>query len=273
MSGDWIKMRIALAEDPAVIAMAAHLGELEFTVVGRLHHLWGWADVQSRDGHAPGVTNVWIDRYVQRDGFAQAMVEVGWLVIDGTGVSFPKFGRHNGKSAKERGLAAERKQNQREKVTQDAGQMSRSQRDMSETREEKRRSKKHMSGKPDDAAIQIIEYLNAKAGTSFKPVDANLKLVTDRMAEGATAEVCCAVIDAKVAEWKSDAKMDQYLRPSTLFNAEKFAAYSGQLGCGNAGHEWWKAAGFDKDWQATNAGCTAKNAYLWRDGQRIKEPA
>lgn len=55
MAGDWIKMRISLAEDPAVIAMAAVLGESEFTIVGRLHHLWGWADVQSRDGHARGV--------------------------------------------------------------------------------------------------------------------------------------------------------------------------------------------------------------------------
>jgi hypothetical protein len=136
MAGDWIKMRISLAEDPAVIAMASALNESEFEVVGRLHHLWGWANVQSRDGHAPGVTDVWINRYVQRDGFAHAMVVVGWLVIDESGVSFPKFDLHNGESAKQRGLGAERKRNQREKVTQGAGQMSRLQRDISVTRGE-----------------------------------------------------------------------------------------------------------------------------------------
>lgn len=235
MAGDWIKMRISLAEDPAVIAIASTLGESEFSIVGRLHHLWGWADVQSRDGHAPGVTDAWINRYVQRDGFAQAMVDVGWLVIDESGVLFPKFSRHNGKSAKERGLAAERKRNQREKITQDAGQRSRSQRDKSVTREEKRRSKELMPGKPDVAAAEIIEYLNAKAGTRFRPVKANLALVKARMAEGASPEDCRAVIESKIAEWLGDEKMAQYLRPKSLFNATNFAQYSGLLGRAN-GH-------------------------------------
>lgn len=135
-------MRIALADDPAVISMAARLSINEFEVVGMLHHLWGWADTQSRDGHAPGVTNVWIDRYVRHAGFAEVMIAVGWLEIDETGVTFPKFDRHNGETAKTRALAAERKRNQRNKVTEEEGQMSRSQRDTSVTREEKRRDLK-----------------------------------------------------------------------------------------------------------------------------------
>jgi hypothetical protein len=142
MAGDWIKMRIALADDPAVISIAARLSVDEFEVVGMLHHLWGWADTQSRDGHAPGVTNVWIDRYVRHAGFAEAMVAVGWLGIDGTGVTFPRFDRHNGETAKTRALAAERKRNQRSKVTEEEEQMSRSERDISVTREEKRREEK-----------------------------------------------------------------------------------------------------------------------------------
>jgi phage replication O-like protein O len=40
-----------------------------------------------------------------------------------------------------------------------------------------------------------------------------------------------------------------------------------------SGDEWWKAAGFEKDWQATNAGCTPRTAYLWRDGKRIEVEA
>ena len=108
MSGDWIKMRVDLRDDPAVIRIAATLDLDEFEVVGRLHHLWAWADRQSRDGNADGVTKKWIDRYVQRDGFAQSMVEVGWLRITDTGILIPNFERHNGKSAKKRALTKER---------------------------------------------------------------------------------------------------------------------------------------------------------------------
>lgn len=35
--------------------------------------------------------------------------------------------------------------------------------------------------------------------------------------------------------------------------------------------DWWKAAGFEKQWQATNAGCTQTNARFFRDGKRIED--
>ena len=138
MAGDWIKMRTTLADDPAVIAMAERLGEDEFTIVGRLHYFWSWADAQSRDGHAPGVTKRWIDRYCRCEGFADAMIAVGWLVVDDSGVTLPNFDRHNGSSAKDRALATIRKQKQRASEAALDG-ASRSRRDMSVTREEKRR--------------------------------------------------------------------------------------------------------------------------------------
>lgn len=155
MAGDWIKMRNDLAEDPAVIGIAARLGMDEFAVVGRLHHLWGWADRQSRDGHAANVTSAWLDRYVQCDGFASAMATVGWLVIGEDGITIPKFDRHNGKSAKTRALATGRKQKQREKVTPEVTPMSRSERDESVTREEKRREE--------------LSLLRSDEGTEQKP--------------------------------------------------------------------------------------------------------
>lgn len=88
-----------------------------------------------------------------------------------------------------------------------------------------------MSGKTDESR-EVIEYLNDQTGHSYKPVESNLKLVRARLAEGASVDECKAVIDAKVLEWAADAKMAQYLRPDTLFNATKFAQYSGQLGSG-----------------------------------------
>lgn len=168
MAGDWIKMRTALADDPAVICMADRLGMEEFAVVGRLHHLWSWADSQSRDGHAVGVTGKWLDRYVQRDGFAAAMVAVGWLVESDQGLAFPNFERHNGETAKARGLAANRQQKRRSSVTPGKEQMSRPERDEGVTREEKRREVKAQYVPPDPR--QRFEMHEA-----WQPDEVNLK--------------------------------------------------------------------------------------------------
>ncbi|MDR8102474.1 hypothetical protein KPB04_12120 [Burkholderia cenocepacia] len=79
MSGDWIKMSADLSEDPIVIAIAARLGVDEFSVVGRLHRIWSWADRHLADGLALGITPEWIDQFVRLDGFSNALLEVGWL--------------------------------------------------------------------------------------------------------------------------------------------------------------------------------------------------
>lgn len=156
MAGEWIKMRNDLAEDPAVISMAARFGVDEDMIVGKLHRLWSWADRQSRDGHAAGVTNVWIDRYIRLDGFAEAMVEVRWLAIDETGITFPNFDRHNGETAKSRALGAKRKQKQRTNVPQTVPDMSRTERDKNGTREEKRREEsKSIPPTPADAVAPV----------------------------------------------------------------------------------------------------------------------
>lgn len=162
MAGDWIKMRVSLATDPAVIGMATSLDRSEFEVVGMLHHLWSWADAHSRDGHADGVTGKWINRFIQCDGFADAVVKVGWLHITDTGIVFPDFDRHNGQSAKARGLAASRKQKQRSTVTEQAGHVSRTERDNVVTREEKKREEKNKSNTPpppagEDGAPKEVE--------------------------------------------------------------------------------------------------------------------
>ena len=141
MAGDWIKMRVDLADDPAVIAMACTLGLDEFGVVGRLHKLWTWADKHCSSGHAKGVTFVWIDRYIGHEGFAQSMEDEGWLALDAGGVEFPNFDRHNGKSAKTRAEATERKRLERF-VTQASQEPSQEKCDESVTREEKRREEK-----------------------------------------------------------------------------------------------------------------------------------
>ena len=82
--------------------------------------------------------------------------------------------------------------------------------------------------KPDPAEM-VIKYLNKKAGKNYRLVDAHKKLINARIKEGATGSDFKSVIDRKCAEWLDDPANNQYLRPATLFNAEKFNNYLGQL--------------------------------------------
>ena len=102
MAGDWIKMRVDLCDDPSVIKISSETNLDEDTVVGKLHRLWCWADRHTIDGQTDGVTIGWIDRYVNHKGFAEAMVNAKWLMVDGDHLTFPHFERHNGKTAKKR---------------------------------------------------------------------------------------------------------------------------------------------------------------------------
>lgn len=88
--------------------------------------------------------------------------------------------------------------------------------------------KEPLSSKP-DTAEKVIQHLNDKTGRSFKAVPSNKKFIEARLKEGATPTELIAVINRKCAEWLDDPAMSQYLRPSTLFNAEKFNGYVGQL--------------------------------------------
>ena len=73
---------------------------------------------------------------------------------------------------------------------------------------------------------EVIGYLNQKAGTKYRSTTAATKrLVGARLKEGFTVDDCKKVIDNKVADWLSDEKMKNYLRPNTLFQASKFESY------------------------------------------------
>jgi uncharacterized phage protein (TIGR02220 family) len=78
-------------------------------------------------------------------------------------------------------------------------------------------------------AIAILDFLNAKTGRHYKPVDVNLKLISARLKEGASFQDCKCIIAKKTREWITDPVMTNYLRPATLFNATKFAQYHGEL--------------------------------------------
>jgi uncharacterized phage protein (TIGR02220 family) len=77
--------------------------------------------------------------------------------------------------------------------------------------------------------IGIIEYLNQKTGKQYKPSSKQTqKLINARVKEhSATLEDFKYIIDIKCAEWKGQ-KMEQYLKPSTLFAASHFEDYLNQ---------------------------------------------
>lgn len=109
MAGDWIKFEVSTPEKQEVLAITAAMGwdDPDLTV-GKLLRVWRWFDQQTVDGNAPGVTSALLDRIVGSPGFSKAMESVGWLLVSDTGLSLPNFGRHNGKTAKERALTAKR---------------------------------------------------------------------------------------------------------------------------------------------------------------------
>lgn len=78
-----------------------------------------------------------------------------------------------------------------------------------------------------DSCKGAINYLNSLTGSKFKPSGTSIDLIKARLNEGYTFDDIKRVIDLKVKEWLGT-PMDQYLRPSTLFNRTKFQNYAGQ---------------------------------------------
>ena len=138
MAGDWIKVEHVTPDKPEVWAMAERLGIDADAVVGKLVRIWIWADQQTHDGNARSVTKALLNRVSGVTGFAEAMIDVGWLKAEETGLVFTNFERHNGHTAKKRSLSAKRVEAHRASnatVTPEALH----ERYKSATREEKRR--------------------------------------------------------------------------------------------------------------------------------------
>lgn len=78
--------------------------------------------------------------------------------------------------------------------------------------------------------LDIVDYLNEKAGTKYRASSKKTQnLIKARFNEGFTLDDFKTVIDKKTAEWLTDQKMNQYLRPETLFGT-KFESYLNQKG-------------------------------------------
>ena len=77
----------------------------------------------------------------------------------------------------------------------------------------------------DKSHFEIIEYLNLKTGSKFKPTTKPyIQAIISRLKEGYTVDDFKTVIDKKCREWKGT-KLEKYLTPKTLFAPSHFDTY------------------------------------------------
>jgi hypothetical protein len=146
VAGDWIKMSHGLRTHPKVVTLSSQLKCDRLRVIGALFVIWCVTDEHSTDGFLDGFTLEAMDDELRFPGFCAALLDVGWLDKGANGgLIIPDFSEHNGESAKVRAEARKRKRQQREreelasqKSHKKVTKKSRSQRDKSVTREEKK---------------------------------------------------------------------------------------------------------------------------------------
>lgn len=187
------------------------------TVCGLLE-LWGalQSTIKS-DGKVEFMRLIDIDDITEIPNFGEAMESVGWVIEEEQGLVFPNFSEHNVPDSERKPAMtnAERQAKYRDRKKRNGS-------NESNGREEKRREDIK------DICRGAIDYLNEKAGKNFQHVESNYKFIEARVNEGRVFDEIKNVIDSKCAEWMgTDAA--QYLRPATLFNAEKFNSYFGNL--------------------------------------------
>jgi len=147
MAGDWLKMRHDLADDPAVIRVAADRAIEEDAVLGKLFRLWSWADRHTTEGEASGIGLAWVDRLTRCEGFGAALVRAGWLEETDGGLCFPRFHRHCSDTAKARALTKERTKRWRDGAS------------VTEASPEKSKSRERIPPPPRDASLGSQESL------------------------------------------------------------------------------------------------------------------
>lgn len=165
MAGEWLKMECATPDKPEVFAITAAMGwEDPDLAVGKLFRVWRWFDQQTTDGNARGVTAALLDRIAGATGFAQAMIDVGWLIVTSAGVELPNFDKHNGATAKGRAQGAKRVANHRSNATCNADTVTDALPREEKKREEKKEPKSKASAQP---AVALPDWMPIASWTGY----------------------------------------------------------------------------------------------------------
>lgn len=244
MAGDWMKIEKCTPDKPEVFFIADELGIDPDAVFGKCFRVWSWFDDHTTNGKANGcsVSRTLVDRLVSVQGFANAMVSVGWLVEYGAGVAANNFERHNGETAKQRALTAKRvakhtAKKTNDSLTHDALPREEKRRDISITDViDKKRSKfdpishlvslgvdqqvatdycQQRKKKPTLTALQGIEHQAAKAGMTLEKA---LRICCSRGWEGFKADW---VIEKPVPTKQSNKTATAFASYTTIFPQEE----------------------------------------------------
>lgn len=117
----WIAWQKGLARKAKVFQIAKRLKVTRREAACMCMEVWEWADENTVDGTADGMTPAELSEAVAIPGIAEAMAlkEIGWLLVDHRGVIFPDFDRWNGETAKRRLQTAKRVEKHRHLMGQD----------------------------------------------------------------------------------------------------------------------------------------------------------
>lgn len=78
---------------------------------------------------------------------------------------------------------------------------------------------------PVDAVVDFLNENLQPARPFSKTTKKTVEVINARLREKYTVDDICLVIEHKITQWKGDTKMEQYLRPETLFGTGKFESY------------------------------------------------
>ena len=113
MAGQWIPWVVGLQQKSEVVRMAKACGVHPYEMAARCMIVWSWAQEQTVDGIVHGLSPADVSSTVGIPGMGEVLESVGWLVDVGDAIAFPNWERFNGRPAKARLLAAERKRRER----------------------------------------------------------------------------------------------------------------------------------------------------------------
>lgn len=85
-------------------------------------------------------------------------------------------------------------------------------------------STRRADGAEQEKTKVILDYLNKKLKSKYRPSGPGAKFIRARLSDGFTVEDCRAVIDNQISLWRGT-DMHKYLRPETLFRPTKFESY------------------------------------------------
>ncbi|HOX60028.1 MAG TPA: hypothetical protein P5205_21870 [Candidatus Paceibacterota bacterium] len=116
----WIKVETHTPDKPELRHIARRCQCTRAEAFLGFFRVFVWLDEQTDTGQVEYFTEADADEIAGLAGFGAAVAEVRWIMFGPTGAVVSNWDRHNGQSAKRRGMDAERKRGVRKRSGQTA---------------------------------------------------------------------------------------------------------------------------------------------------------